>query len=67
MFSISLDGGKSFAPMGTVEIGRQGEAREKVTVYHMCSGYEMMIKIRISDPVFVSIHGASIELREAGF
>ena len=67
MFSISLDGGKSFAPMGSVELGRQGEAREKVTIYHMASAYEMMIKVRISDPVFISIHGASIELREAGF
>lgn len=67
MFSISLDGGKSFAPMGSVELGRQGEAREKVTIYFMASAYEMVIKMRVSDPVFISIHGASIELREAGF
>ena len=67
MFSISLDGGKSFKPMGAVELGRQGEARERVRIDHMDSGYEIMIKIRVSDPVFISIHGASIELRQAGF
>jgi len=67
MFYASLDGGKSFDPMGSVELGRQGEAREKVTVYYMASAYEIIIKMRVSDPVFISIHGASIELREAGF
>ena len=67
MFDISLDGGKSFDPVGTVELGRQGEAREKVKIDHMASAYEIMIRVRISDPVFISIHGASIELRRAGF
>jgi len=67
MFEVSLDGGKSWKPIGTAELGRQGEAREKVTIYHMDSAYEIMVKIRISDPVFISIHGASIEIREAGF
>ena len=67
MFSASYDGGKSFGPESTVKIGRQGEGREKVTWYNMASAYEIIIKVRISDPVFISIHGASIELREAGF
>ena len=67
MFSASYDGGKSFGPESTVEIGRMGESREKVTWYNMASAYEIMIKVRISDPVFVSIHGASIMLREGGF
>jgi hypothetical protein len=67
MFSASYDGGKSFGPESTVEIGRMGESREKVTWYNMASAYEIMIKIRVSDPVFISIHGASIMLRDGGF
>jgi len=67
MFSASYDGGKSWSKESSVEIGRQGESREKVTWYNMASAYEIMIRVRISDPVFISIHGASIELREAGF
>lgn len=67
MFSASYDGGKSFSQESAVEIGRQGEGREKVKWDNMASAYEIIIKVRISDPVFVSIHGASIMLREAGF
>lgn len=67
MFSASLDGGKSFGPESAVEIGRTGQSREKVTWYNMASAYEIIIKVRISDPVFVSIHNASIEIREAGY
>jgi len=67
MFSASYDGGKSFSQESTVEIGRQGEGRESVVWYNMASAYEIVIKARISDPVFVSIHSASIQLRQAGF
>lgn len=67
MISASYDGGKSFSQESTVPIGRTGESREKVTWYNMASAYEIIIKVRVSDPVFISIHGASIMLREAGF
>lgn len=67
MFSASYDGGKSWSQESAVEIGRQGEGREKVTWYNMASAYEIVIRVRISDPVFISIHGASIQLRKAGF
>ena len=67
MFSASYDGGKSFGTESTVEIGRQGEGRESVVWYNIASAYEIVIKARISDPVFISIHSASIQLRPAGF
>ena len=67
MFSASFDGGKSFTNESTVKIGRLGESRAKVEYFNMGSGYEILIKARISDPVFVSIHSASIKIREAGY
>jgi hypothetical protein len=67
MFSVSLDGGKSFTGETLVDIGRMGAGRIKVEYFNMCSAYEIMVKVRISDPVFVSFHGASIMVREAGF
>jgi hypothetical protein len=67
MLSASFDGGKSFTNESTVKIGRLGESRAKVEYFNMGSGYEILIKARISDPVFVSIHSASIKIREAGY
>lgn len=67
MFQASYDGGKSWSDEDWVSIGRQGESRAKVVWYNMRSAYEILIRVRISDPVFISIHSASIMLREAGF
>jgi len=67
MFQASYDGGKSFSDEDWVDIGRMGAGRVKVEWYNMASAYEIMIKVRVSDPVFISFHSASIMIREAGF
>jgi len=67
MFQASYDGGKSWGDEDWVDIGRMGQSRAKVVWYNMASAYEIMIRVRVSDPVFISFHGASIMLREAGF
>lgn len=67
MFQASYDGGKSWGDEDWVDIGRMGAGRVKVEWYNMASAYEIMIRVRVSDPIFISFHGASIMLREAGF
>jgi len=67
MFQASYDGGKSWSDEDWVNIGRMGEGRVKVVWDNMASAYEMLIRVRVSDPVFISFHGASIMLRQAGW
>ena len=67
MLQASLDGGKSWGDEDWIDIGRMGQGRVKVEWYNMASAYEIMIRVRVSDPVFISFHGASIMLREAGW
>lgn len=66
MVSFSYDGGRSFADETWVEIGREGESVQRVRVDNMASFYDLLIKVRVSDPNFISIHGASIRLKTAG-
>lgn len=67
MFQASYDGGKSWSDEDWVEIGRMGEGRVKVVWDNMASAYEILVRVRVSDPVFISFHGASIMLRQAGW
>jgi len=67
MIQASYDGGKSWGGEDWVDIGRLGAGRVKVEWYNMASAYEILIRVRVSDPVFVSFHSASIMLREAGW
>lgn len=65
MVSISTDGGKSFSNEDTIEIGRTGEYT-RVRWDHSVSFLEAVIRIRISDPVFFTIHAGSIDVRPDG-
>jgi len=66
-FEASYDGGKSWTNADTVEIGRLGESRTKVEWYNMASFLEVCFRIRVSDPVFISIHSASIDISAGGW
>ena len=67
MFQASYDGGKSWSDEDWIKIGRLGAGRVKVVWDNMASAYEIIIRVRVSDPVFISFHSASIALREAGW
>ncbi len=67
MVSASFDGGKTFSQEQDVLIGRQGEGRIKARFDHTESFYDCYIKVRLSDPVFLSIFGAAIGLKQSGF
>lgn len=63
--SFSDDGGKTFGTERWAEIGASGEFQHKVRWTGLGSFFERVIRIRISDPINVSIHSAWAEL-EAG-
>lgn len=67
MFSCSIDGGRSFTGEDWVKIGREGESVKRVEWYNMQSFYDVVIRIRVSDPCFVGFHGAAIDLKGAGW
>ena len=67
MFEASFDGGKSFTNPETVNIGRTGEGRIKAEWYHLESFYDCVVRVSVSDPVFISLHSAAIDLKEAGW
>ncbi len=63
--SFSDDGGKTFGTERWAELGRSGQFQHKVRWTELGSFFERIIRIRISDPVDVSIHSAWAEI-EAG-
>lgn len=66
MVSASFDGGKSFTNEADVLLGRAGEGRIDVKWDHCESFRSMFVKIRCSDPVFISIFGATLEVKAGG-
>jgi hypothetical protein len=67
MFSCSIDGGRSFTNEDWVKIGREGESVKRVEWYNMKSAYDFVIRVKVSDPCFIGIHSASIDIRDAGW
>ena len=66
MLEASYDGGKSYTNPRGVEIGRTGET-VKVDFYNMCTAYQIIIRITISDPVKCVILSAAADIKLAGW
>lgn len=66
MIEHSTDGGKSFGNGTWMEIGRLGETQIRAEWYSMITFYDLIIRITVTDPVFISIYRAAIDLRLAG-
>ena len=67
MLSLSPDGGESWGAEYQVGIGQGGRYQTRVEWYHLESFYTGVIKIRFSDPVFVGIFSAAIDIDLAGY
>ena len=67
MVQYSLDGGETWSTERWIEIGRMGKYLINAEYWEMVSFYEITFKITVSDPVFCSLHTASIEVKEAGY
>lgn len=65
-FQGTFDGANSYSNEEEVEIGRTGDTMLKVRWYHSESFYEAAFRVTGYDPVFYSIHGASIGLKFVG-
>lgn len=62
----TFDGAESYSNEEEIEIGRTGETMFKVRWYHSESFYEAAFRVTGYDPVFYSIHSASIGLKFVG-
>lgn len=62
MVSASFDQGNSWTNEDWIDLGEQGESRIAIEWDHTAEFYEAMFKIRLSDPVYLSLHNASIDL-----
>lgn len=62
MLSVSPDGGKTWSTEMTAELGRMGDFLYKVEWGPLGTFDSCMFRVRVSDPVFVSIHGAAADV-----
>lgn len=67
LISASFDGGKSWTNEDDVLLGRTGEGRLKARWDHMESFYSCFIRIKCTDPVFISLFSGSIGIKASGF
>lgn len=67
MLSLSTDGGETWTEEYQVSIGAGGAYQTRVEWYHLASFYDGTVKIRFSDPVFVSIERAVLTIDSAGY
>ena len=65
--TASLDGSESRSNQAELEIGRTGDADLIIRWYHDASFYESDFEIIGYDPIFYSIHSASIGLKFMGY
>lgn len=67
MVEYSLDGGKTFSTEQWIKFGKLGQYIIKVKFDAMISFYEITFRITVSDPVFCSLHDASIDVKLGGY
>ena len=62
LLSFSDDGGKTWSTEMPATIGEAGEFQWQVRWDCLGSFYERILRVKISDPVFCSIHNAAADL-----
>ena len=68
MAQISPSGGEIYETQYFVDIGAMGSYSTKVIFHYFCTGYEIVPKIMISDPVPWTVYeGGSVEIHDAGY
>jgi len=66
MVSYSTDGGKTFKDENWLKMKRAGESTTLVDWNKCVSFYDLVLRVKVSDPVFTSFHSAVIEVKDAG-
>lgn len=67
MCQFSPDGGHTWQAERHVSIGELGNYTRAVDFWDFCSGYDVRARIKFSDPVFLSLFDAEVELESVGF
>jgi hypothetical protein len=67
MVEYSIDGGETWSTERWIEIGRMGKYLINAEFWEMVSFYEITFRITTSDPVFISLHDANIDVKAAGY
>lgn len=62
MLSISTDGGRTFGTEMWGTVGKSGEFLHKVEWFALGSFESAIIRIKVSDPVYISIHSAAADI-----
>lgn len=62
VLSFSDDGGRTFTTVGAGTIGKLGEFQHKVEWFALGSFYERVIRLQISDPIFITIYSAAADI-----
>lgn len=62
MFSYSDDGGKTFSRERWADLGKQGQFLTKVKWNSLGSFYTRIIRVKVSDPVYIAIKDAIAEI-----
>lgn len=66
MISASYDGGRSFTGEDWISLGREGDPVKMIHWNNMATFYDLVLRVKVSDPAFVAIHGGSVSLKRAG-
>ncbi len=67
MCQMSPDGGESWQAEQLVSIGTQGDYKGPVDFWDFCTGYDVRVRIKCSDPVYLSMFDGFVELVDAGY
>lgn len=67
MVQYSKDGGATWSTERWLKMGRMGQYFIKSELWEMVSFYDITFKLTVSDPVFSSLHDASIDIQEDGY
>lgn len=64
---FSNDGGHTWGEEINVDMGIMGDYTAPAYAYGFANGYNIKVRLKCSDPVFLSLFGGIIYLREAGY
>ena len=67
MVEYSLDGGQTYSTEQWIKFGKLGQYLLKIKFDAMISFLSITFRITVSDPVFCSLHDASIDVKTGGY
>lgn len=67
MVQSSQDGGRTFGKEFWLDMKRAGESTALVDWHNCFTFYDLVLRVRVSDPVFAGFHAATIDVKGAGY